>query len=235
MINAAITTFSLDDPSFKQSFEHYINNINAKTHVAISSVTRPEIYATITSHLSSHFEQPIIIAKTETIYKDLKIAYKVIEQLGVDRWLALIATQHLSAPRIVIDAGSWIKMDVVLEQGQHQGGVIISKTPELEAYIFKRFALSQENCPTNSELFGTSTQQCLCLAKGHYGFDTIPMILTQWLAIIKQPCHIIVSGGDASQVVRSITKTSASLQNNILDIQHIENLVLSGLSIRYPG
>jgi len=228
-----ITAFILDTPTFLSAFKHYISTINANTRVVLSSVTRPETFKTITSLLSSHFEQAIKITVTQAHFKQLSIAYKITEQLGVDRWLTLIATQHLAAPRIVIDAGSWIKMDLVLEQGQHQGGAIISKTAELEANIFKRFGINSAQCHSPNILYGTSTQQCLCLAKGHYNFDAISVLLKQWLPHLKTPCHIIVSGGDAALVMTALKNLNPSLQKYILDIQHIENLVLSGLSIRY--
>jgi len=230
-----VTVFLLDAPSFQPAFKHYISTINANTHVVLSSVTRPDIFKTITSLLTSHFKQPPKIAVTEEHFGRLNIGYKITEQLGVDRWLALIATQHLAAPRIVIDAGSWIKMDVVLEQGEHQGGVIISKTAELEANIFKRFGINSEQCHALNIRYGTSTHQCLCLAKGHYSFEAISVFLKQWLPHLKSPCHIIVSGGDAPLVMAALKNLNPSLQKYILDIQHIENLVLSGLSIRYSG
>lgn len=52
-------------------------------------------------------------------------AYSQPEQLGVDRWLALLAArQAYTTPVCVIDCGTAITIDVLDAQGQHQGGLI---------------------------------------------------------------------------------------------------------------
>ena len=68
----------------------------------------------------------IQIAKTETRYHQLKNGYDNPAQLGVDRWLAMVAAwQHLQRGSIIVDAGSALTLDIVLDSGQHQGGHII--------------------------------------------------------------------------------------------------------------
>jgi type III pantothenate kinase len=52
-------------------------------------------------------------------------AYIAPEKLGVDRWLALIATRHFySIPACIVDCGTAITVDLVNAQGQHLGGLI---------------------------------------------------------------------------------------------------------------
>jgi type III pantothenate kinase len=53
-------------------------------------------------------------------------AYSKPERLGVDRWAALIAARRrFKGPVCVIDAGTAVTLDVLTEQGSHQGGLII--------------------------------------------------------------------------------------------------------------
>jgi len=48
------------------------------------------------------------------------------EKLGVDRWLAMLgAYNYYTAPLCVIDCGTAITLDVLDEQGQHLGGMIM--------------------------------------------------------------------------------------------------------------
>ncbi len=233
MYQGKVTTLPHQSEHFNDALKAYLNSIPAKTSAVFCSVASPSVYNTILNTLNNYFDENVIIAKTKATYGALKTGYEDFKQLGADRWLCLIATLHLTAPKIIIDVGSWIKMDVVLNAGQHQGGVIISKSSAKEADIFSRFGLSSAQCNHSTSLFGTSTQSCLCLAKGLYNIDAINVFLSRWLPHINIPCHIIVTGGDAPLAIESLKILDSKLQNNILDIQHIENLVLLGLSTRY--
>jgi len=174
----------------------------------------------------------VLIATTESHFKNLKNGYEDPSQLGVDRWLAMIATEHLNSNRIIIDAGSWISMDVIAPNGQHLGGTIISKNKDDEAALLKRFQLKRDTSIHDS-IFGTSTFECIHLAKGQYDMPAITSILICWLKYIAKPCRIFISGGNATAVEKAIMHKTNPQQDLILDIQQNENLVLSGLSIRY--
>jgi type III pantothenate kinase len=53
-------------------------------------------------------------------------AYAEPRRLGVDRWLALIAThQHRKEPALVVDAGTAVTYDLLLADGRHLGGLIL--------------------------------------------------------------------------------------------------------------
>ena len=53
-------------------------------------------------------------------------AYSKPEHLGTDRWASLIAARHqFKGPVCIVDAGSAVTIDVLNEQGFHQGGLII--------------------------------------------------------------------------------------------------------------
>lgn len=231
--NKKLTVLYLDDQQFEDNLINYIQTLPPNAKAVLSSVASPDIHDIITNALNKYFTNPIQIATTESQFKTLKIAYKKTDQLGVDRWLAMVATQHLNMHHIIIDAGSWIKLDIVLNDGQHQGGVIISKSKQDEGHLFNRFNLSPDSCDNKNLMFGSSTLECLCLSLNRYGLNAVNHILNQWLKQLKTPCQIIISGGDSHEVIKSIQQLDKLALNNILDIQQKENLVLSGLYTRY--
>lgn len=57
----------------------------------------------------------------------LKCAYQQVQNLGIDRWLVLIAAYSLWPKKdcIIIDAGTATTIDVLTAQGQHLGGWIL--------------------------------------------------------------------------------------------------------------
>ncbi len=53
-------------------------------------------------------------------------AYSKIDELGVDRWCAMIGAHHLASTAVMVaDCGSAITVDIVAADGQHKGGYII--------------------------------------------------------------------------------------------------------------
>ena len=226
-------TFYLDDKQFDEKLTEFINNIHPNTSTVLSSVASQQIEDNIKHILNQYFNNPVTVAVSESNFGTLTAGYQDINQLGVDRWLAMIATHHLKMNHIIIDAGSWIKMDAVLANGQHLGGIIISKSKHDEETLFNRFDLKDSSCNQQNIMFGTSTQQCLCLSSNNYGLTAMNQSLTQWLPALGESCQIIIGGGDAHDVLNAIQQLDKSILNHIFDIQQNENLVLSGLSTRY--
>jgi type III pantothenate kinase len=64
-------------------------------------------------------------------------SYAEPERMGVDRWLAMLAARKRSARRIcVVDAGSALTIDLVSEDGEHEGGFIIPGTELMLRALF---------------------------------------------------------------------------------------------------
>ncbi|MGE5152448.1 MAG: type III pantothenate kinase [Bdellovibrio bacteriovorus] len=56
----------------------------------------------------------------------LRIAYEDPSRLGVDRWLALLAARaHWDGPALIVDAGTAVTYDLLLDGGRHLGGLIL--------------------------------------------------------------------------------------------------------------
>ncbi|MBI4357581.1 MAG: type III pantothenate kinase [Gammaproteobacteria bacterium] len=69
---------------------------------------------------------PIHFAHTLKKQRGVQNGYTRPEQLGIDRWLALIAAhQTTRAPFCVVDYGSALTLDLVDREGQHLGGHIL--------------------------------------------------------------------------------------------------------------
>ncbi len=67
----------------------------------------------------------IISAKSQAHAFGVCNAYQQPEQLGVDRWLALVAVRrHYQIPACIVDCGTAITVDLIDVRGSHQGGLI---------------------------------------------------------------------------------------------------------------
>ena len=71
---------------------------------------------------------PVRLAQSSASFGAVRNGYRDPEQLGVDRWLALIAA-HSSWPDqdlFVLDAGSALTLDLLESKGFHLGGYIVA-------------------------------------------------------------------------------------------------------------
>ena len=65
-------------------------------------------------------------------------SYKVLSQMGVDRWLAVLAAfQSLKGPCIVVDCGTACTIDVIGDGGQHMGGYIVPGLKMMSDVLFR--------------------------------------------------------------------------------------------------
>ena len=76
---------------------------------------------------ASVLQVPCFEAKVTKQLSNLSCAYQQFSNLGIDRWLGLIAAFQLWPQQdcIVIDTGTATTIDVLTAQGQHLGGWII--------------------------------------------------------------------------------------------------------------
>lgn len=223
-------TFYYADSNFNNDVKTYVESLTQDTKVVLSSVATLDIEQLVLGLLRDHFAAPVQIAKTEEKFLTLQNGYEQFQQLGVDRWLSMLAVAEQSGTKLLIDAGSWIKVDVISNQGEHQGGAIISKQKKDEVELFKRFDLQATQCESLTRVLGVNTFQCLCASLHQYGVEALLNLVQKYLQNNKQKVHIIVTGGDA----KKISEHLAYLKDpNIEDIQCRYNLVLSGLLIRY--
>ena len=112
--------------------DEFISNLtNIIERAYIASVKNEQQIENLTKVINRHLVIDIQIATSKDEYcltenRILKNAYKIPEQLGIDRWLAMIAIwKETNRGFIVVDAGSALTLDVVDNSGQHLGGHII--------------------------------------------------------------------------------------------------------------
>lgn len=67
---------------------------------------------------------PFIEATTSSQAAGVRCAYPQPKNLGIDRWLAVIAAFNKYRGSCVADVGTALTLDAVDEEGQHQGGLI---------------------------------------------------------------------------------------------------------------
>ena len=95
------------------------------TRIRIATVRGPATEAALVSWARSRFGVDPEFARSSVSHAGLTNGYTTPNLLGVDRWLALLATwTDGGGPAVVFDFGSAITVDAVSADGSHLGGCI---------------------------------------------------------------------------------------------------------------
>ena len=150
-------------------------------------------------------------------------AYSVSENLGVDRWVALIGAhrQHRSAV-CVIDCGSAITLDLLAASGQHQGGLILPGIEMLKQVLLEDTAeVKPSAIPTLVTLLASNTGTGVHSGAVYMVVAAIDRIIGDLTAKQGQDLEVLITGGDACTIVTLLARPA----------HHDPELVLKGLAI----
>lgn len=160
---------------------------------------------------------PPHLLQADERFAGLHSAYAKPTQLGIDRWLAMLAAHSLYPQGFVlVDAGSALTIDRVDAQGQHQGGLIV---PGFDAMLAGLSTVTRLNCDaiatprglalTNNTqsaigsgcataLVGT-IKECVCaddklLITGGDAHWLLPLLHAAGLTHAEQALHLVLKG-----------------------------------------
>ncbi len=113
-------------PGDEHSLAQLMASADSLQHIWISSVASPGAEFELTCLLKDKWRIQPWFARTAAETDGLVNSYADPARMGVDRWLAMLAArQHIEGRLCVVDAGSALTIDVVSENGLHEGGYII--------------------------------------------------------------------------------------------------------------
>jgi len=147
-------------------------------------------------------------------------AYAHPNTLGVDRWLVMIAAFNaVRSPVCIIDCGTAVTLDVISNDGTHQGGLIMPGLRVMQESLLSR--------TSNIHVFSGS----ICDLAKNTG-DAVESGCVQLLAMgldglsrkhmdIYPDLRVVMTGGDAKRIAKHMHVKS----------HYVETLVLDGLRI----
>ncbi len=224
-------TSQLDNNDFNS--DYFLQYFSQASQVVVANVAEPALTTELNVWCVSKgigFTQ----VHSEQQKNSLVSAYQKPTQLGIDRWLALLAATHLYPKKnvLIIDAGTATTVDLVSEHGQHQGGWILAGVNALFNSILSHSTLVHaESKTTPSLVFGDNTTDNVNNACWAATLGMINQAVTQakQLGTIE---HIILTGGNGlalSKLLIADTKKTNEEGASVGNIQFIENLIFYGL------
>jgi len=168
--------------------------------------------------------------------------YEQPEQLGTDRWAALIAAWHLyHAPCVVLNAGTALTIDALAADDEHKGGVFLG------GMIVPGFRLMQDSLyqrtagigeyPGSLQAFPRNTGDAVYSGALTAMLGAVSIMLhrlQQYLSTQQQALSVrcIITGGDAALLAQALND-DAAFAGLVADLDKqviiADNLVLQGL------
>lgn len=195
-----------------------ITDAESIQRIRLSSVAGSDIIES----LQNQFNCPLEFAVVDESAAGIICGYKDYQQLGVDRWLAVIAAHKKTADSlIVIDAGSAVTIDIVGAQGAHQGGYIVPGLRLMHQALWQgtEHIKVEAKSVANITIPGQSTDDavdkgCLLLL-----VSTIESLVNQY------GCKLVITGGDGLMLRDQLS----------VPADYYPDLVLEGLAVAGVG
>jgi type III pantothenate kinase len=161
---------------------------------------------------------PIVRVETLPNLGRLHIAYPEAKQLGVDRFLALLAISNQEIHSIIISFGSAITIDVLAADGIHQGG-LIAPSPEFQWRTMRdHFTGLFEDWKGYPQTLATNTSDALAAGIEYQCLGMIERVIA--LHAIKHQTQVLVTGGAAQQWLEKLPKGSIYAPQLLFDGLH---------------
>jgi type III pantothenate kinase len=150
----------------------------------------------------------------------VRCGYQDPAQLGVDRWMAIIAAHGISRDGVcVVDCGTATTLDVVDGRGRHLGGYILPGMTMMRRILLKETAMKPGKEATRFMEWGNSTASCIDLG-----------IRQSVVSLVEQSVERLQAAGVCDPGV-VLTGGACSLIKPYLQLtyEHRDALVLEGM------
>ncbi len=151
--------------------------------------------------------QPKFVGPTD--YKSgIKNGYLDPRQLGVDRWLAMIAARYFipDRPMLVIDAGTAITIDFINATGLFEGGVIVPGLMTIMESLNQRAGLPSVDVDITGKehvtLENQDTHSAIANGVLHTAVSAIESAIAQYKKKFGNHLKVVITGGDATLINR---------------------------------
>jgi type III pantothenate kinase len=184
----------------------------------VASVVRTQHEAQITALLASYSISPLWLT-TESTFSDVSNRYLSPRQLGVDRWMGLLASRQRShVATLVVSAGTAMTVDALSAEGEFLGGLIVPGIVLMQqalqqgtSNVAEVSGICQAFPRTTADAVQSGIIAALCGA--------IQRQFAHLAEVAGKPPHVILTGGDAETLLPFLD----------LQVELVPLLVLEGM------
>jgi type III pantothenate kinase len=194
--------------------------------VSASNVAGTSFATRLSGVIGMHCSCDVHFARSERQAFGVTNSYRQPRRMGVDRWVAMIgAWAELESACVIVDAGTAVTIDVVDDDGQHLGGQILPGVALMSSALadetsdIPKSGRRRSAFATGMDIFASDTTKAVACGTQSALLGAIERSIKVLRSNGYDPT-IILTGGDASRILKSLGETSL----------HRPHLVLQGLA-----
>lgn len=216
-------TLQISDAGLLELLADVFSGVETPQQIVVANVAGEGTANLISEFFINEWKLSPVFITSAAEFSGLKNGYNDVSQLGVDRWVAMVAAwQECRSAMCVVSCGTAMTIDLVDDQGAHTGGYIIpgldlmrqalaSATSAIETYTIGLPALQP----------GLSTADCVRNGTSRAAVSMVNGIVAEARSKFTGDLACKVTGGGAEELLGVI--------DNQFEIDNI--LVLKGLDI----
>lgn len=188
------------------------------TRCYIASVARAQHEEQISKLLGPFAIIPVWL-RAEATFSDVRNSYAQPQQLGVDRWMGLIAArQRTPKPALVVSAGTAMTVDALAADGTFMGGLIVPGVAMMQKALQQGTDRITE-VSGNWHAFPLSTPDAVESGIVAALCGAVQLQHARVAVTTGEMPHFILTGGDAEKLLPHLS----------MDVEHVPALVLEGI------
>ncbi len=167
--------------------------------VVVANVAGQQVEDELQQWVDSEWGIAIELVTASAQQLGVRNGYTCPEQLGVDRWLALLAAhadKNSCGPICIVDCGTAITIDVLAEDGQHQGGLILPGLTMMRQVMLDRTQIPHIDLSDHIGLLAEDTVSAIAAGSLHAAAALVERVAQQMTPSPK----ILLTGGDAARL-----------------------------------
>jgi type III pantothenate kinase len=187
------------------------------TRCFIASVTDPVREKELAALLDEAGIAPSWL-KAEANFADLQNSYLNPLQLGVDRWMGLIAArQRTHAPVLVVSVGTALTVDALAADGEFLGGVIVPGVPLMRQALLQGTAQVAETAAGQWQAFPRTTADAVQSGIVAALCGTIQLQHARLAEVAATAPQCLLTGGDAGLVAPHLAVPAEQVPTLVLE------------------
>ena len=215
-----ICSLSHQEQEAIESIERYWRNDPPPYRVLIANVAGGMIDAQLLNWIAENWKVKAQLVRSEASALGVTNAYQIPQQLGVDRWLTLIAAHRLNSRACcIVDCGTAMTVDVLTESGQHLGGLILPGINMMREALREKTGIPPVDVVAAERLLGQDTASAIASAVVNSGAALIERVVTESTKLLGEKPLLLLTGSGAQQIM-------SVLYSNF---EYEPNLVMLGL------
>lgn len=217
--------FSYKKNNLEQDLQEKFSLFEKPAEVLVSNVAGDEVVNTLSDWVNKQWQQTLWQPTVSSHFKELKNSYRFPLKMGLDRWLAMIASwEQYETALCLVGCGTALTIDVIDFGGEHLGGYIVPGIELMQKALIN--STEQINVVVNNKAsldYAKDTDMAVNNGAFLAAVSMIDRVADKFSN--EQQCKVkyIISGGMA-ELIKPLLEHP---------FEYKANLVLSGLSMLY--